>query len=99
MKLDGFRVRVGSSKYAEDGHMIDINRIVDHPKYSARTTDYDISLLQLSQTLNFTKKIQPIALPNADAEIADGTLCTTSGWGNVIILFFCFLNFMANPCH
>lgn len=80
---DDFKARVGSSKYAEDGQMIDISRIIDHPNYSQRTTDFDISLLQLAEALSFTKKIQPIALPNANAEIADGTLCTTSGWGNV----------------
>lgn len=83
MNLDGFKARVGSSRKAKDGHMINITRIVDHPNYSTRTTDYDISLLQLAETLSFTKKIQPIALPNADTEVADGTLCTTSGWGNV----------------
>lgn len=70
--------------FARDGQMIDISRIIDHPNYSARTADYDISLLQLAETLSFTKKIQPIALPDADAEIADGILCSTSGWGNKV---------------
>lgn len=88
IKLDDFQVRVGSSRYAEDGYMIDVSRIVHHPNFAERTADYDISLLQLSKALIFTRKIQPIALPNANADIADGTLCATSGWGNLFLSYF-----------
>lgn len=80
---DALQVRVGSTEYAKDGQMINVSRVIDHPNYAKRTADYDISLLQLGEALSFTSKIQPIALPNADAEIADGTLCSTAGWGNV----------------
>lgn len=77
--VDGLQVRVGSSEHAKGGQMIYVSRVINHPKYIARTTDFDFSLLQLAEILSFTSKIQPITLPNADAEIADGTLCTTSG--------------------
>lgn len=81
MKTDDLKVRIGSSMHNSGGQIINVRRIIVHPKFSSRTVDHDISLLQLSETLNLTTKIQPISLPAANANIVDGTLCTTSGWG------------------
>lgn len=46
--------------------------------------NYDFSLLELSETLHLDERVQPIALPDANTEIADGTQCVTTGWGNLI---------------
>lgn len=78
--------------HANGGQIINISRIVDHPKYSyVNSNDYDISLLKLSETLKFSENIQPIALPNANTEIYDRELCMTTGWGKFFYSFFEFL--------
>lgn len=83
--LNSLSVRVGSSWHGAYGEVINISRIVDHPKYSYY--NYDFSLIQLAKTLHFDEKTKPIALPDADTQIADGTMCTTTGWGNLIFTF------------
>lgn len=76
-----FKVRVGSTLHGSGGSMIKIKRSLRHPKYSSFKNDFDFSLLELTETLRFNVQIQAIALPNADAYIADGTECLVSGWG------------------
>lgn len=84
--LNSLSVRVGSSFHGVFGNVVNISRVVDHPKYSAHTFDYDVSLIQLSETLHFDEKVQPIALPDANTEIADGTVCMATGWGKLFII-------------
>lgn len=74
-------VRVGSSFHAKDGQLVRVKNFIRHQNYSLYPIDYDFALLELAEPLNFTDKIQPIALPDADTVVEDGTLCTVSGWG------------------
>lgn len=74
--------RIGSELYGSGGSVVKVQRIVVHEDYDSRTIDFDYSLLQLSQPLNFSDQIKPIALPSVDDEVADGTFCLISGWGN-----------------
>lgn len=67
-------VRVGSTDNTIGGLTIGVKNIYMHQKY-------DFCLLKLSKSLTFSKSIQPIALPNEDTPVEDGTLCLTSGWG------------------
>lgn len=50
-------------------------RIVRHPQYNARTTDYDFALIKLSGE----SRVQPVNL-NRD-EITNEVMFTTIGWG------------------
>ena len=77
-----FTVRVGTSWRGNFGKIMNISRIIDHPKYFHPNNDYDVSLVELSEPLVFDKRIQPIALPDANTAIKDGTLCMVTGWGN-----------------
>lgn len=82
--------------HSAGGRIVNVRRIVDHPKYSPAKVfddDYDISLLKLSVALNFSEKIQPIALPDANTQIYDGEFCTTTGFGNLLFIF-CLQLFM-----
>lgn len=76
-------VRVGSSYRNKDGQIVRIRKFIRHENYTLypEPIDYDFALLELDETLNFTDKIQPIALPDFDAKIQDGTLSLVSGWG------------------
>lgn len=87
-------VRIGSSWHAYEGQIINVSQIFDHPKYSDANydtySDYDVSLLKLAEEINFTDKIQPIALPDEYTQFHEGELCTTAGWGNYVVA--CVLN-------
>lgn len=76
-------VRVGSTFYKNGGSIIQVKQFVQHNdfKFVKKVPDYDFSLIELVEPLNFTDQIQPIALPASDKLIVDGTLCLISGWG------------------
>lgn len=76
-------MRIGSSFKNQDGSIIDIKKFVEHKDYNSDTTDYDFSLIKLAEPLNFTDKIQPISLPDADIVIADDSLALVTGWGEL----------------
>uniref|UniRef100_A0A182T724 trypsin n=1 Tax=Anopheles maculatus TaxID=74869 RepID=A0A182T724_9DIPT len=75
-------VRVGSSEHADGGTVVRVARIVEHPNYDDSTIDHDYSLLELESELTFSDKVQPVALPEQDEQVEDGTMATVSGWGN-----------------
>ena len=77
-----FSVRVGSSYYASGGCTIEINEAFEHKDFGSIFADYDFALLELVESLTFSNKIQPIALPDADTVVPDGTVALVSGWGN-----------------
>ena len=41
----------------------------------------DIALIELSEPLRFSDRIQPICLPDAQACLPEGTKCAATGWG------------------
>lgn len=43
--------------------------------------DYDYSLLELEESVEFNKKAKPIALPNSEEIVSDNTTCLVTGWG------------------
>lgn len=66
---DVYEIGYGSSReYSKK--RVKVKRIINHENY--KFPDYDFSLLELAEPLNFDDKIQPIALPNADLQIRDG---------------------------
>lgn len=52
-----------------------------HSLFDIRTVDYDFALIELNAKLNYSLKIQPIAMPSVADSITDGTMCLTSGYG------------------
>ena len=73
-------VRVGSSEHASGGTVVRVARIVPHPMHGSQN-NYDIALLELKNELTFSEKVQPIALPEQDEPIEEGTMGIVSGWG------------------
>lgn len=78
---NAFSVRVGSTKHASGGLIVKLKNYVNHPKYSRARLDYDFSLLELENELDFSDKIKAITLPVEDLKVSDGTICEISGWG------------------
>ena len=52
---------------------------VSHPKYNARTTDYDYSIITLKNPIDFSVSAMPICLPKK--ELAGGEAAIVTGWG------------------
>ncbi|XP_058125599.1 trypsin-3-like isoform X1 [Anopheles coustani] len=82
ISLSALAVRLGSSKHASGGTVVKVANVVQHPNYDSETTDFDFALLELEGELSFSDVVQPVALPEQDEPVEDGTLTIVSGWGN-----------------
>ncbi|XP_072250598.1 suppressor of tumorigenicity 14 protein homolog [Leuresthes tenuis] len=69
------------NQFKMDGVMRKVKRIITHPNYNDFTFDYDISLLELTEPLEFTNTIQPICLPSSSHIFPAGMPCWVTGWG------------------
>lgn len=77
----------GTSYHKKNGTAVKVEKIILHRSYNYKNSDYDIAILQLENKLNFSKAIQPIALPNIGESISDDTMCLVSGWGDTDVLY------------
>lgn len=71
-------------KYASGGRMVNVKRVVVHERWNARKVDFDYALLEMSEPVIYSEKVQPIELPSVDDVIPDESLCQVSGWGNTL---------------
>lgn len=60
-----------------------ISRIILHPDYVDAGFVNDISLLQMESPVIFSDYVRPICLPDANATLKDGRMCTVIGWGQL----------------
>ncbi|XP_069041397.1 suppressor of tumorigenicity 14 protein isoform X2 [Lepisosteus oculatus] len=65
----------------EDVQVRKVKSIIPHPFYSQMTYDYDISLVELSEPLEFTSTIHHICLPASTHIFTAGMGCWVTGWG------------------
>lgn len=75
------KARVGSKNNIDGGLMVDIFESYPHKNFNKHSLDYDFALFHLIKPLQFSDKVKPIALPSANDELPEGTLCQLSGWG------------------
>uniref|UniRef100_A0A671L7Q4 Peptidase S1 domain-containing protein n=1 Tax=Sinocyclocheilus anshuiensis TaxID=1608454 RepID=A0A671L7Q4_9TELE len=82
-----------------------LKNIITHPNYDSMTYDYDISLLELSDPLNFTNTVHPICLPasthvfsagsvaqilqKAEVKVINDTVCNMVTEGQVTSRMMC----------
>ncbi|XP_044841347.1 granzyme H-like [Mauremys mutica] len=52
-----------------------------HPQYDNETTNNDIMLLQLAETVKLNKWVKTIPLPRTNKRVKPGTKCSVAGWG------------------
>jgi len=62
--------------------VINVLRVVDHPKFNDRTLNNDFSLVQLARAVDFTSlpNVFPACWPTQSA-VAEGAWAIVSGWG------------------
>lgn len=76
-----FSIRAGSSIHIAGGQTVDVLQVHQHPDYDSRTVDFDISVLQLSLSLDLSSVANVVTLPSSTAVWLDGTPAFVSGWG------------------
>lgn len=59
-----------------------VKRIIQHKQYNRRTTDFDYSLLELVESIQFNENAHSVALPDQQDRVNDNTTCLVTGWGN-----------------
>lgn len=67
-------VRLGSVENEKGGVIHKVKRIVQHEQYSGRTVDYDYSLLELEETIEFNGQAKPVGLPGIEERVIDNTV-------------------------
>jgi len=73
------RVLVGATNVVTDGEVYEVERIINHPEYNSTHLLFDISLLYLSQPLEWSETVSPISLKGQT--IDRGVRVLTIGWG------------------
>lgn len=80
----GFRVQVGQLRLYEKDHLVKVDKIIYHPKYSERLSALggaDIALLQLDTPVVLSEHVYPVSLPAASQRISSRKTCWVAGWG------------------
>ena len=71
------------NKDLNDGEQtVRVKSTVKHPKYDARTADYDLAVVTLDQPVTFSDKVYPICLPDFGTDFS-GKIATATGWGTL----------------
>ncbi|KAL9959652.1 hypothetical protein ACROYT_G032992 [Oculina patagonica] len=56
-----------------------IEKVIKHPQYDAKTSDYDLALIKLQSPLTYNNRVRPVCLPKFDFAVR--TKCYVTGWG------------------
>lgn len=75
-------IRAGSASNRKGGDIYAVKKIYQHPDFDRAVIDFDYALLELEDEIELDETKQIVKLHDQDEEIADGTTCTISGWGN-----------------
>ncbi|XP_061424689.1 enteropeptidase-like [Lethenteron reissneri] len=61
-----------------------VSRVIVHERYNTTSHDYDIALMELSDSVSFTDYVQPVCLPARFQRFPyPGKSCFISGWGTL----------------
>ena len=64
-------------------------KIISHPQYNTPRLSSDIALIQLSQAVKLSQRVNPICLPSHDSDIPTGSKCyITGGQGSTMVFKF-----------
>ncbi|XP_019750472.1 transmembrane protease serine 7 [Hippocampus comes] len=79
-----WRAHLGALTQGSAGHVAEIQRIVVHEYYDARTLDYDVALLRLKRAWppSLGPLVQPVCLPAASHAVTARHRCWVTGWGH-----------------
>ncbi|XP_040587877.1 coagulation factor XI isoform X1 [Mesocricetus auratus] len=72
---------VNQSEINEDTAFFRVQEIIIHDQYKTAESGYDIALLKLETTMNYTDSQRPICLPSKGDRNVLYTECWVTGWG------------------
>ncbi|KAM9316571.1 serine protease 56 [Gastrophryne carolinensis] len=71
------------SKQEDGKKVIQVKRIITHPKFNQKTFNNDIALIELTSRVTVSSKVMPVCLPTVPVDPAPGTNCYIAGWGSL----------------
>uniref|UniRef100_A0A182JXI6 Peptidase S1 domain-containing protein n=1 Tax=Anopheles christyi TaxID=43041 RepID=A0A182JXI6_9DIPT len=77
-------VRVGSAFYTQGGTIYDVKLAITHPDHVPYSWIMDFALLELENTIVFSKTAQPIALATRLEDLLSDRYCVVTGWGRTL---------------
>ncbi|KAE8578185.1 hypothetical protein XENTR_v10023381, partial [Xenopus tropicalis] len=86
LTAESITVYLGSYKLTEkdpEEISVGVAKIINYPTYRRESDSGDISLVELSSRVNFTKHIWPICLPASRVIFPTGLQCWVTGWGQI----------------
>lgn len=80
-----YTIQAGSVTYKGDknAQVRRIKKIIRHPEYSDKLHSNDICFVILDKPLKFNEYVQPLALPEYQTKLTEGTDVVISGWGTI----------------
>uniref|UniRef100_A0A8C5QG12 pancreatic elastase II n=1 Tax=Leptobrachium leishanense TaxID=445787 RepID=A0A8C5QG12_9ANUR len=83
-----YRVMMGKHNFREfeEGQKtISVSKLINHSRWNSNrlSNGFDISLLKLSESVEYSDTIQPGCLPPAGFILQHNTSCYVTGWGNL----------------
>ncbi|CAH4011862.1 unnamed protein product [Pieris brassicae] len=78
-EAEDLRILVGTNNLSSGGTTYDIDLIIEHYAYNPDTFNHDLSLLRVSEDIQFNESVNQILLAEEGEE---GIRCILSGWGN-----------------
>lgn len=76
-----YKIRAGSTSKSSGGQLIQVSKIINHPRYGSSGFDWDVAIMKLAQPLIFSSQVNQIDLAPANYNVADGETLFVSGWG------------------
>lgn len=70
-----------SKRKASGVQELKLKRIITHPSFNDFTFDYDIALLELEKSVEYSTVVRPICLPDATHVFPAGKAIWVTGWG------------------
>jgi hypothetical protein len=71
-----------SKRSASGVQELKLKRIITHPSFNDFTFDYDIALLELEKSVEYSTVVRPICLPDATHVFPAGKAIWVTGWGH-----------------
>ncbi|XP_078420566.1 transmembrane protease serine 11A-like [Cetorhinus maximus] len=70
-------------KQDTEERILQVNRIITHPKFNQRTFNNDIALLELTVPIAISEHVNFVCLPDSIGELPPGMMCYIAGWGSL----------------
>ncbi|XP_041974874.1 trypsin CFT-1-like [Aricia agestis] len=77
-----WRMRVGSSFANSGGAIHNVNQVIIHQNYDARTYDSDIAILKPASTIAFNSNVRAGSIAGANYNLQDNQAVWAIGWGS-----------------